>query len=119
MRARQSHFLLAWCGIVVAPSVWAMCFQWSYALTGGICLAGERPWRIHLLYFLAALAVFGGWLAAYRVWTGAGRGMPGEQAGLEARNRFLGVFGMLFSGLVMILIAAQWAPVFLVDPCAR
>jgi hypothetical protein len=119
MRPRGSPLLFAWIGIGLPPIVWATCFQWSYALTGGICLAGESPWRIHVLFSIATLASLMGWLSAYRAWNSVGRGVPADEADRQERDRFLGVFGMLFCSLIILLIAAQWAPVFFIDPCVR
>jgi hypothetical protein len=56
-------------------------------------------------------------MAAWHTWRANGKVALTDEADTVHRNGFLGMFGLLFSGILMISIAAQWVPVFLVDPC--
>lgn len=115
----RARLWTAWTGILLAPLIWAICLPWNNATVGGICGAGHGRWRLHVVWIIALLISATGWLSAFRTWNAAGRGAPPDEVTPAALYRFLGVFGMLFTGLVIVLIVAQWIPVFLVDPCAH
>jgi hypothetical protein len=70
-----------------------------------------------VIWFISfGLAAFGA-LAARRAWNAAGGGWPGEGSTPDSRNRFIGLFGLMMSATMMLLILAQWFPTFVLDPC--
>jgi hypothetical protein len=72
---------------------------------------------LHLTWLCSlAVAAFGA-LSAHRAWSAAGGGWPGEGSTPDSRHRFLGLFGLIFSGAMMLLIFAQWLPTLFLDPC--
>lgn len=100
--------MTAWIGIVVAGLAWVISFELQYVAVPFACQS-RNLWILHLVPLLA-LGVAGlGLLRSYRAWVLAGVETP----------RFLGMCAILFSSLMMLLIATQWIPVFFVDPCVH
>ena len=56
---------------------------------------------------------------SYRIWSGVGRGVDDEPATLESRARFLALLGLAIGVFSSAVILAQWAAIFVFDPCAR
>src|SRR4051794_7232585 len=100
--------MAAWIGIVVAGLAWVISFELQYVMVPFACQS-RQLWILHLVP-LAAIALAGiALLSAYRAWVIAGVETP----------RFMGMFAILFSCLMLVLITAQWIPVFFVDPCVH
>jgi hypothetical protein len=113
----RRNLLFAFTGIMLAPLVWAICFQFNYAAVSAVCKGGGA-WRLHAIWLVAMGSSIGGGWTAYLLWA-ANASQSTDEASVEQRNAFLGIFGMLLSGTMLLLITAQWIPVFLIDPCAR
>ena len=96
----------AWIGIVVAGLAWIGSFEVNYVMVPFACQS-RNIWLLHTIS-VAALAV-----AAFALLQ-ANRARVA--AGVETL-RFMGLFAVLFSSLMILLILAQWIPVFFVDPC--
>lgn len=107
-----------WAGVFSGPVAWAIQFQISYTLAPFICNHRWLALCSHLVtVVLLVAAVGGGWLA-HGHWRQLGGGWPkGGDAGTEGRTRFLSVVGMMTSALFSLLILAQWAASFFLDPC--
>jgi hypothetical protein len=105
-------------GIVLAPAAWAISFQTKYMLVPFACQGGNS-WLLHLISPIALAFAAMGLLGALRTWRLGGRGWPGNEHDSAARNRFLGMFGIIFTSGMMLLIVTQWIPVFFLDPCAH
>lgn len=113
----QKDLLIAWTGILLAPVTWIVSFEFNYALVPFACQS-RSTWPLHATS-LVALAIAGlGLIAASYTWSATGKVALTDEADSLHRNGFLGMFGLLFSGILIVLIAAQWIPVFFVDPCS-
>jgi hypothetical protein len=110
--------LIAWVGILLAPLTWIIAFEINYVTVPFACQSGSKI--LHHLVSMTALTFAGvGWMAARRAWTDTGKIALTDEADAIHRNGFLGMFGLLFSGILILLIVAQWIPVLLVDPCSN
>ena len=58
-------------------------------------------------------------IVAYRAWSIVGRTTEDELATADSRTRFLSILGLAISVFSSAVILAQWAAVFVFDPCAR
>jgi hypothetical protein len=111
-----AQLLAAGAGITLAPLAWIGSFLVKYMIVPFACQSGT-VWFLHLISPAAFVIACLGLFAAYRTWQLGGGGWPGEEHDTAGRNRFLGVFGMLLGACMLLLIIAQWIPVFLLDPC--
>jgi hypothetical protein len=107
-----------WAGALLAPVAWAIGFEVSYALVPFACQS-HGTWVLHLTWLVSFAFAALGALCAHRAWSAAGGGWPGEGRAPDSRNRFLGLFGLIFSGAMMLLIVAQWFPTLVLDPCTN
>jgi hypothetical protein len=118
MVERQPDLKLAWVGIGLAPLAAAASFQARYMMAPFTCQS-HWTWPLHIVSLIALAAAGGGLLAAHRLWHLGGADWPRDQLGSAPRNRFLGMLGMMFSALMILLIVFQIIPVFFLDPCAQ
>jgi hypothetical protein len=103
-------------GMFLAPVATAVNFQTNYMLVPFACQSGW--WLILNISPLIALAVGGyGLRIAWINWKAAGGEWPDEEGGVMPRNRFVGMFGILFSVASCALILMQLIPVYLMHPC--
>lgn len=112
----QKDLLAAWTGILLAPLTWVVSFELNYAMVPFACQS-RSTWPLHSTSVVALAIASLGLIAAHHTWSAAGKVALTDHADSIHRNAFLGMFGLLFSGTLMVLIAAQWIPVFFVDPC--
>ena len=105
-----------WVGIFLAPAVFAAHLQINYVLVRWACLRNGDVW-VHVVDVLAVLLAALGTLTAWRVWASAGRTEPGEEGGSLPRTRFMGVVGVGFSGLITLVLFAQWVGAFFISTC--
>jgi hypothetical protein len=105
-------------GIFLAPIAAAANAQSIYMLAPFACQSGSK--LVLHLFILVALFVagYGLWVAS-REWHASGGDWPNEENSAAPRARFLGMFGMLFSGICVALILMQWLPVLLMNPCVQ
>jgi hypothetical protein len=105
-----------WIGNLLAPLAWVIAFELNYTLVPFACQS-RQIWLLHVIFLVALAAAAIGAMTARTAWVATGRQMPGEGETPESRDRFLGMFGMVFSASMMLLIVAQWIPVLFLDPC--
>ena len=105
-----------WVGLFLAPAVFAAHLQINYVLVRWACLRDADVW-LHVVDVLAVLLAAFGTFVAWRVWERAGRMEPGEDGGSLPRTRFLGVTGVGFSGLITLVLFAQWVGAFFISTC--
>jgi hypothetical protein len=74
---------------------------------------------IHLVPFLCLVVTVGAGITAYRDWKAVGAGVEEEAADVPSRTRFLAMGGIGISAFSSLVIIAQWAAVFVFDPCMR
>lgn len=118
MVERSPDLKLIAIGIALAPVTAAASFQARYMLAPFACQS-HSVWALHLVSIIALALSAVGLSGAYRLWQLGGRGWPDEGFGVAHRNRFLGMLGILFSALMILLVLAQMVPVFFLDPCAQ
>ncbi len=106
-------------GLLTAPVAFLLHLQINYALVPEVCASGRSRLVLHAVTILFMLmAVCGAWIAR-RNWQEAGESEPGKAASVIERSRLLSVVGLLLSGLVLVVLVAQWIPQFLINPCQR
>jgi hypothetical protein len=105
-----------WIGVFLAPLVFAVHLQLNYLLVRWACLRHGDVW-VHVVDVVAVLLAALGTFVAWRVWERAGRTEPGEEGGSLPRTRFLGVVGAGFSGLITLVLFAQWIGAFFISTC--
>ena len=105
-------------GIFLAPVMVAVNYQLNYLLVPFAC---ESGWwlAMHISPPIAIAVALYAYVTAHRVWRDSGGHWPDEEHGVLPRTRFLGMFGMIFSGFSALLIAAQWIPSWMMSPCVR
>lgn len=103
-------------GLFLGPLAALGDLQIAYLLVDYACAAGTTAplHAVHVVMVLTGLAgVWCGWLAHRK----AGGGAPHSDAGRLARTRFLGLVGMLLSGLLTLVVVGQWLADFVLSPC--
>jgi hypothetical protein len=103
--------------LLIAPAAFAAGFQAMYAMTPWACY--HRQWSaiLHVIPVLTLAGIASAFRLAMASWRAAGAGWPGESSSVHARDRFLGLAGMVFSAFLSLIALAQWLPVFLLSPC--
>jgi hypothetical protein len=106
-----------WYGVLGGAIAWAMQLQANYALVPYACNSGDMKW-IHiasgffLLLALSAVAV------AWHNLRRAKAKLPTTTSEAEAsRSSFMGMTGILTSGLFTLIIISHAIPTFIFDPC--
>jgi hypothetical protein len=74
---------------------------------------------MHLVSVSAVFLTLFAWLLSYRVWKHVGGSWDDEGPGAMARARFMATIGMLISIVMLLVILAQWIPVFIYGSCQR
>jgi hypothetical protein len=103
-------------GFLLAPFAFLLNLQISYMLVPWACSSGQIFW-LHIAAFGSLLLAALGALTAWRNWQKAGREWQSEGGNATARSRFMGIVGLLMSGLFSLIILAQWIANLIIDPC--
>ncbi|MBV8776034.1 MAG: hypothetical protein JO258_02450 [Alphaproteobacteria bacterium] len=119
-------------GLFTAPIVWAVDLMVTYGVIGHACYPGQHPLGeppaglglVRPLVFLCHLAAFvliaSGTVVAYRMWrvTGPPHGHHHHliERG-EGRTRYLGIVGMGFGAMFLLLTATEALSLALVGLC--
>jgi hypothetical protein len=107
-----------WLGILLGPVAALSQLEANYALVGWACAYG-RSWPLHLVALAAlVIALLAGFLA-YRNLRRLGARWQEDGQGVFPRSRFMAALGVLISLLMLLVIIAQWIPVFIYGPCQR
>lgn len=108
-----------WAGIVGVPVVWAVQQQLTYVLVPWACHRKDATPLLALTLAMLALVLAGGWVS-HREWRRVGGGWPRDTSSdVDERTRFLGMLGMLASGLFALLVVAHGIATAMIDPCAQ
>jgi hypothetical protein len=107
-----------WAGVLVGPLAMLTQLQANYSLVLWACKTGGT-WSLHLVSLLALAATAAAGLVAWRDFRAAGAEWDDDGAGVMPRSRFMAAVGVMTSALFALVILAQWAAVFLYDPCQR
>lgn len=103
-------------GIFLGPLAALGDLQIAYMLVSPMCEAGTTL-PLHLVHAVMLLIALGGVLCGWSAWRWAGGGRPHSDAGRAARTRFLGLLGVMMSGLFALVVVAQWVGDFVLSPC--
>jgi hypothetical protein len=108
--------LSLWTGVLGAPILWAIQLESIYSLSRFVC---HRPWVEKLQHVGNAgllLLAIGCCIHAFVDWRRL-HDAESTGPGAEGRSRFMSVLGMMTSTLFILLMIAEWVPLFLIDPC--
>jgi hypothetical protein len=105
-----------WVGLLLAPAAFAAHLEVAYVLVRWACLRDGDPW-VHVVDLLAVLLAAVGTRAAWHAWSRAGRVEPGDEGGPGPRTRLLGVLGIGMSGMLTLVLVAQWIASFFISTC--
>lgn len=106
-----------WTGLLAGPLAFAANLQVNYMLVDVACQTGPRI-VLHLSPALSALLTLGAGVMAWQAWQDLERpAMP--EAAWVPRGKFMAISGVLMSGMFLLVVLAQWIPVFVVNPCQR
>ena len=105
-----------WTGFFLAPLTFFAHLQVAYVLVPWSCARGTHLW-LHVAGAVSVILALVGTFVAWSVWMGEGGGEPGQQGGPSPRARFLAVTGFVMSAMFALLLAGQWAAVFIISPC--
>ena len=105
-----------WFAVLAGPLAWALGLNAGYAFVRVACVR-DSMLPLHLVSLFTLLLALAGGLVAHGIWRRTGEEGPGEGGGALSRSRFMGLIGLLASGLFSLAIIAQWVAVLFLDPC--
>jgi hypothetical protein len=107
-----------WAGVLAGPVAWALSQQVMYLFATLDCSHG-KDLALSPVILITLLLAAGGAFISWRNWQRVGKGMPDEGGGVMSRSRFMAVSGLLLSGFSVLVIIAEWLPVFFYRQCQR
>jgi hypothetical protein len=116
--SRWPGLLSSTLGVVLGPVLALLNQQLIYAANMYAC-GRNLQHAMHVIPALCLLATIGAGVTARRDWKAVGAGVEDEEATVAARTRFLSIVGMVVSAFSALVILAQWAAIFVFDPCMR
>jgi hypothetical protein len=105
-------------GVLLGPTIALINQEGIYAANMWSCGHGTRA-TMHIVPALCLAVAMATALMAYRDWRAVGAGVEDENATVETRTRFLSLLGITISVFSSLVIIAQWAAIFVFDPCMR
>lgn len=105
-------------GVLLGPVVALINQQAIYAVNMWACGRGMHG-TMHIAPALCLIVSLGAAWTSYRDWRAAGSGVEDEEATVLTRSRFLAILGIGISLFSSLIIVAQWAAIFVFDPCMR
>lgn len=107
-----------WGGILIGPIAFLLHLQTNYMLVPAVCMRDGSRLLLHLpAVAMLALTVLGAWIAfGNRRRHGEG---AEDESGPTARARFMSMVGVFTSVFFVVVMLAQWLPIFFIDPCVR
>jgi len=116
--ARWPGMLSLSLGLLLGPIVALANQQMIYSANMWAC--GNNGWgAMHLIPLLCLIVAIGAGLTARRDWKAVGGGVHDEAATVAERTRFVALCGMVISTFSALVILAQWAAIFVFEPCMR
>ena len=107
-----------WYAFLGAPIVWFIQLNVGYFAVPYACKF-DRTFVLYAIVLSAlALTVFAAWLAN-SIWRREGGWDPGEYASPPERSRFLAVMGLMFSGLVALILLGELVAIAVKGPCIQ
>lgn len=105
-----------WGSWLLGPLAWFLHLNASYLLRWPACEAGSAL-MLHLVTLAALPVALLGVALGWWTWREAGRRWPDAEGGERGRSRFLGMGGVLSSGISAALIVAQEVATLMIEPC--
>ena len=113
----DSRVLLSlWAGVLLPPFAFLANLSVAYALVPMSCASGGS-FALHLVHVSFLLVAVVGGVFAGKSWTANGAEWPGETGGRLGYRLFLAGSGLLSSVTFVGIIAAQWIPTMILNPC--
>ncbi|HXT16135.1 MAG TPA: hypothetical protein VN706_10935 [Gemmatimonadaceae bacterium] len=105
-------------GWVLSPTVALINQELIYSTNMWAC-GRNQPAAMHVVPALCLIVTIGVAMTAYKDWKAAGGGVEEEAADVATRTRWMGLVGVVVSVFSALVILAQWAAIFVFDPCMR
>jgi len=105
-------------GLLLGPIVALTNQELIYSANMWACGYGARG-AMHIIPLLCLVVAIGAGITARRDWKAVGGGVHDEEATVEERTRFVALCGMALSFFSAAVIVAQWAAIFVFEPCMR
>ncbi len=105
-----------WTGIVGGPLIWLIVLEFNYALSPAACRSGDKTSLIigtSVALVLSLIAAF----IAWRSWHAAGPVVTTGAGDALTRGRFMALAGLGLSILIIVLIAASFLPIAVLEVC--
>lgn len=106
-RGGESGKLTRWVGLLLAPIAWSLHLLVAYGLVPISCPIGSNL-LIHVATVLTLVLALVGGVFAYRTW---------KLADASDGTRFMGIAGLLMTGIFIAATVAEWYPAFSLGPC--
>ncbi|HZS08734.1 MAG TPA: hypothetical protein VFD58_28120 [Blastocatellia bacterium] len=114
----RGGLLRLWAGVIAGPLAWGLAQQVAYLFATLDCSFAKRL-ALSPVMLIALLVAAGGAFISWRNWRRAGKEWPDEGGGVITRSRFMAVVGLLLSGFAVLMIIAEWLPIFFFRQCER
>jgi uncharacterized membrane protein len=109
------NLVLGW---ILGPVIALLNQQLIYAANMYAC-GRNLQHASHVIPALCLAVTLGAGWQAWRDWKISGAGVEDEEATVAARSRFIAMGGMAISAFSSLVVIAQWATIFVFDPCMR
>jgi hypothetical protein len=107
-----------WAGILTGPLSFLITLQANYMLVDLACGAGVRR-VLHLMPPIAILVTATSGVLAWKASRELSHGPSTAGDVALSRGRFMAFTGIMASTFFVLVLLAQWVPVFFVNPCQR
>jgi hypothetical protein len=107
-----------WFGVLLGPVAALSQLEANYALVLWACRTSHTG-PLHMVSLAAVIVTLFAGIVSHRNWRRLGGPWDDEGAGAVPRARFMAAIGILISALMLLVIIAQWIPVFIYGPCHR
>lgn len=108
--------LLLFVGWAIGPVAWIIHLSAAYLFAPHACATGNFL-PLDLLSAAMLLIAAGGAVLSWRQWKKYGMKLPGSEAGVFPRSRFMSLMGLLVNTLFFVVILAQSIPIVLLRDC--
>ena len=116
------YSIILWYAFLGGAIGWKLQLMMNYSLVPYAC-ARDAGFTIHLASAVSLAVALGAGVAAIVAWRRTGgypfgwEGDDTEDGATMTRERFMAVGGLLMSAFFALVIAGQWIPTFILDPC--
>ena len=114
MSARLTWCL--WAGVLAGPLAFALNLQTNYMLVDLACDSASRS-LLHVVPAVVLLFIGGAALLSWNAFRDLERATTPNSHSVRAK--FMATLGVLSNILFILLVLAQWIPVFVLHPCQR